>query len=187
MADQSAEGVLSPFLRRRRIAAVRPFLRGQVLDFGCGSGALAADVDKSAYLGIDPDPDSIAAARRAFPSHRFLLLDDFAGGSFDTVAALAVIEHVADPAAFLATLKSSLSPGPQARIVCTTPHPSMDFVHRIGARAGLFSPSASEEHEELLDRRRLSEAAARAGLRETFYRRFLAGANQIVAFARSDP
>ena len=42
MTDQAAEGLLSPMLRNRRIQAVKPFLRGRVLDVGCGNGALTA-------------------------------------------------------------------------------------------------------------------------------------------------
>jgi hypothetical protein len=34
MADQGSEGLLSPFLRRKRILAVKPYLRGRVLDVG---------------------------------------------------------------------------------------------------------------------------------------------------------
>jgi len=38
VADQGNEGLLSPFLRWRRIRAVLPYIRGCVLDVvGCGS------------------------------------------------------------------------------------------------------------------------------------------------------
>ena len=40
MADQGAEGWLSPWLRMQRIKAAQPYLSRRVLDFGCGSGAL---------------------------------------------------------------------------------------------------------------------------------------------------
>ncbi|TGQ51307.1 class I SAM-dependent methyltransferase [Mesorhizobium sp. M1C.F.Ca.ET.193.01.1.1] len=182
MADQSAEGMLSPFLRRQRISAVRPFLQGRVLDIGCGSGALAAYVDKANYVGIDPDPVSIATARNSFPGHTFIQRLTLEGDTFDTVVALAVIEHVPDPVVFLTGLKANLLCVPSARIVCTTPHPTMDWIHWIGSRIGLFSRSANEEHEDLLNRRSLVEAGRKAGLRETNYRRFLGGANQVIAF-----
>jgi len=72
-----------------------------------------------------------------------------------------------------------------ARIVCTTPHPAMDWVHWTGSRIGLFSRSANEEHEDLFNRERLVETGRLAGLRETSYRRFLAGANQVISFAHN--
>ncbi|MBZ9922624.1 class I SAM-dependent methyltransferase [Mesorhizobium sp. BR1-1-7] len=186
MADQATEGVLSPFLKRQRIFAVRESIKGRVLDVGCGNGALAELVDSRNYVGIDLDPVSIAAARKKYPSHKFVQAEHLAVGVFDTIAALAVIEHVKDPRTFLATLKSNLVRAPAARIVCTTPHPSMDWVHWVGSRIGVFSRSANEEHEDLLDKKKLSDAGRSVGLKMVSYRRFLFGANQVFSFTHDD-
>lgn len=186
MADQATEGLLSPFLKRQRVSAVLPLLHGRVLDVGCGNGALAEHVSNHDYVGIDIDAPSIEAARAHYPSHTFHLTTQLEGVTFDTVAALAVIEHVSDPIAFLVALKSNLKKTPDARIVCTTPHPSMDWIHWAGSRTGLFSQSANEEHEELLDKKKLAVAAKAAGLRLLNYRRFLFGANQVVALGYDD-
>ncbi len=72
MADQGAEGLLSPFLRNKRFVNVKPFLRGRILDYGCGSGGLAEIVPADCYLGIEIDHDSLQFARSRFPSHDFL-------------------------------------------------------------------------------------------------------------------
>jgi len=40
MADQ-ADGFLSPFLRKKRIEMALPFIKGRVIDIGCGVGKLA--------------------------------------------------------------------------------------------------------------------------------------------------
>lgn len=40
MADQGAEGFLSSYLRRQRIQAVMPWLKGRVLDLAAGRGCL---------------------------------------------------------------------------------------------------------------------------------------------------
>ena len=186
MAYQANEGLLSPFLKRQRISAVRAHLKGRVLDAGCGNGALAEHVDSRNYVGIDVDPASIDAARANHPTHTFIQALQLDGETFDTVAALAVIEHVKDSSAFLAALKANLARSPGARIVCTTPHPAMDWIHWIGSRIGLFSPSANEEHEELLGRKKLAAAGRAAGLRMVSYRRFLCGANQIFSYAHDD-
>ena len=106
MVDQAAEGLLSPFLRRQRFKAVRPYLRGRVLDVGCGTGALAAFVSPDCYLGVEIDYDSLAKARAAYPRHRFESALPNSGERFDTVIALAVIEHVLDPAGFFRELRS---------------------------------------------------------------------------------
>lgn len=177
MADQGSEGLLSPFLRDRRLEAARPHLHGRVLDLGCGGGTLARWVESDAYLGFDVDPASVATARQGFPRHRFvgeLPTDE----RFDTIVALAVIEHLPQPERHLARWRELLAAG--GTMVLTTPHPSVDRVHRIGARLGVFSRHASEEHQDLLDRAGLERAARAAGLGVALYRRFLSGANQLV-------
>ena len=182
MADQGTEGLLSPFLRTQRINAARPHLFGRVLDVGCGSGALAEVVEPKDYLGLEIDEASIAFAREKFPQHTFENTNDIPDGGFDTVVALAVIEHVPSPAEFLKDLSKALRPTSNARVICTTPHPSMDIVHTVGAKVGLFSQSANDEHEDLLDRKALDRAGQDAGLVLQTYRRFLYGANQIAIY-----
>ncbi|AUB80751.1 class I SAM-dependent methyltransferase [Candidatus Thiodictyon syntrophicum] len=184
MADQGAEGLLSPFLRNRRIAAARPYLEGRVLDFGCGAGALAAWIAPSRYVGIDIDAESLQRARAEFPQHRFLAALPEPAERFDSVITLAVIEHVRDPVALLRLLSGHLTETQTARLVLTTPHPSVDWVHHVGATVGLFSRHASEEHEGLLDRAALTQAGVKAGLTLVCYRRFLFGANQLAVFQR---
>lgn len=183
MADQGSEGLLSPFLRARRLAAVRPYLRGRVLDVGCGSGSMAALLPPDRYVGVEPDAEMLELARKRHPQHRFLAaLPE--NDQFDTVASLAVIEHVRDAAGFLDALAGCLKRASAARIICTTPHPTADWLHTTGARFGLFSRHASEQHEELLDHRRLQDIGDRIGLRLAEYRRFLMGVNQLAVFGR---
>ena len=186
MADQGTEGLLSPYLRRKRIAAVRPLLVGRILDVGCGSGALAAELPPDRYVGFDPDEMSIGIARESFASHRFVTSFADTGGDFNTIVSLAVIEHILDPIEFLCEQRDRLSGAPTATIVCTTPHPAVDWLHTLGASIGLFSAHASEEHEQLLDRDSLRQLAAPSGLVLTDYRRFLCGANQLAIYRRAE-
>ena len=185
MADQVAEGLLSPLLRGRRIRAARPQLRGRVLDVGCGTGALAAWVPADRYVGVERDEPSLEIARRSYPQHRFYASLAEVERDFDTIVALAVIEHVENPEAFLRELAARLASGSESSIICTTPHPAMGWAHAIGAKVGLFSWHASEEHQPLLNRRRLHDCGAVCGLRLAVYRRFLLGANQLAGFRRA--
>jgi ubiquinone/menaquinone biosynthesis C-methylase UbiE len=50
-------------------------LSGPVLDVGCGTGVFAHYFDPTEYLGIDLNPDYIAAAQRRAPQHRFAVMD----------------------------------------------------------------------------------------------------------------
>jgi 2-polyprenyl-3-methyl-5-hydroxy-6-metoxy-1,4-benzoquinol methylase len=174
-------GVLSPLLQNRRLAAARSYLRqGRLLDFGCSAGALAQLVEPARYVGVDTDQAALAHARAHYPSHRFLTLDEFESSStdqFDIVAALAVIEHLPDPLAWLEKMRRRLTPA--GRLVLTTPDPALQWAHEAGARVGLFSREAADEHQTLLDQQALRMLADRAGFRLTRYQRFLLGANQL--------
>ena len=181
MADQLT-GLLSPFLRSRRIGAARPFLgQGRVLDIGCGTGTLANHVDSTRYLGVDQDEESIAIAKNLFPAHRFLTIAEFAQSQnekqFERIIGLAVIEHVEDPQKWLAWLRTFLKPGGQ--VVLTTPHPSVRWLHEFGARIGLFSGEGAREHRELINRRQMIQLAQTSGFRIRHFRRFLCGCNQL--------
>ncbi|MDB4542870.1 class I SAM-dependent methyltransferase [bacterium] len=184
MADQGSEGLISPLLRNRRLHVAKPHLNGRVLDVGCGSGTLAREVSPDHYLGVDIDPVSLHLAREAYPQHDFVNQLPEVAEKFDTIVSLAVIEHVVDPAKFLDDLAKHLNFSAAAKILVTTPHPSMDWVHELGSKVGLFSSHANEEHEHLLDRTDLLRAGQKAGLRMTHYRRFMFGANQLALYMR---
>lgn len=176
MTNQAEQGLLSPFLQRARLAAARPYLAGRVLDIGCGNGGLATYVASEQYLGVDRDSKSLSDARTKHPDHTFV--DELPpDGEFDTIVALALIEHVKDAHGALGGWVKLLSKG--GRIVLTTPHQSFRLVHDLGSRIGLFSQDAADEHEELFTRSSLAGLASHSGLRVEHYRRFLGGANQL--------
>jgi SAM-dependent methyltransferase len=177
VADQASQGFFSPVLRSARLNAARPWLKGTVLDVGCGSGALAAFVEKDKYTGFDQDHQSIEVARRNFPVHRFCTsLPD--NSQYDTVVALALLEHLSDPQKELEKWAGKLAPG--GNIVLTTPHKAFRIAHDLGAKIGLFSRGAADEHEEMFDRRGLHKLARQSGLGVVHYERFLAWANQLL-------
>src|SRR6266567_2588734 len=78
------------------------------LDVGCGAGLLAEPLARlgAGVTGIDAAPEVIAVARD-HAAARGLSIDYRTGdvqkldGQFDLITSMEVIEHVADPAAFL--------------------------------------------------------------------------------------
>lgn len=74
-----------------------------VLDIGCGHGALARNLARAGYAvtGIDPEAEAIAAARRAVPEARFETCGaealPFAAASFDACVFLNSLHHVPVP------------------------------------------------------------------------------------------
>lgn len=188
MADQLT-GLLSPFLRSRRIAAARSFIgHGNLLDIGCGTGELAYYVDSIRYLGVDRDGESIQIARKKFPAHHFLTLAEFSAtppdSRFEQIVGLAVVEHVADPLEWLVWIRTLLKPGGQ--VILTTPHPSMRRPHKFGARVGVFSREGAREHRELIDQRRMSELADASGFQIRDAHPFLFGCNQLFVLELKD-
>jgi 2-polyprenyl-3-methyl-5-hydroxy-6-metoxy-1,4-benzoquinol methylase len=176
-------GVLSPWLRARRIDAVRGHLRGRVLDLGCGVGVLADLVPADRYLGVDVHAASLVAARAAHPRHRFAeRLGPEDRGTFDTAVSLAVIEHVEDPLAMLRDLRSALNA--DGRLVLTTPHRAWEWMHGLGAAVGLVSRDARDQHTMLFDESGLRRLLAATEMSVLGYRRFLLGVNQVVVAAR---
>ncbi|TVR77941.1 MAG: methyltransferase domain-containing protein [Rhodospirillales bacterium] len=179
------EGLLSPFLRRERFKAAMPYVRGDVLDYGCGVGLLSELVTPGRYVGVDIDRDILTVARHRYPGVRFFeheQLDSLGEERFDTVVALAVIEHLPHPSAILRKFKQMLQNN--GRIVLTTPNPLLDWAHGLGGRVGLFSGESHDEHQSLMNRVQLSASAEAAGLRMTVYKRFLWGANQLAILER---
>jgi len=174
-------GLLSGWLVTERLRAVGPYLSGSVLDFACGHGQLAQLCDPASYLGYDIDSRKVEVARQHFPGYRFetTLPED---EHFDTVAALAFIEHV-QPEPYLKQFTDLLQPG--GRIVLTTPHPSFEWVHTAGARLHVFSPEAHDDHEDLLSRQHMAGIADSLSLRLVTSKRFLLGANQLFVLTRT--
>ena len=105
----------------REAEAGLPLAGLEVLDVGCGAGLFAEPLARlgADVLGIDPAPASIAVARRhaeetgAKLVYRAATVEELAAeeARFDIVAAMEVVEHVADPARFVAAASSLLKPG----------------------------------------------------------------------------
>jgi 2-polyprenyl-6-hydroxyphenyl methylase/3-demethylubiquinone-9 3-methyltransferase len=107
--------------------SLRPLEGKTALDVGCGAGLLAEPLARmgAAVTAIDAAPELIAAAK-AHAAGAGLAIDYRAGavenldGRFDLVTAMEVVEHVADPAAFVASLAERLAPG--GLLILSTPN-----------------------------------------------------------------
>lgn len=184
-------GLLTRRVQAARLAAALPHVPpgARLLDLGCGLTDLPARFPT--YTGCDRNPVVLAEMRRRHPTALFASWDVDADGPppevaarapFDAVLMLAILEHVPSPARALARAAALLAPG--GRVVATTPHPLGRAALEAGARLGLLSRHADEEHEALLGRAALERAAAGAGLALARYSRFLAGLNQLAVLTR---
>ena len=102
-------------------SSLRPFDGLTLLDIGCGGGLVAEPMARLGFTvtGVDAGSEAIHVARTH--AEAMGLAIDFsvaaaesvaeAGRQFDTVLALEVIEHVADPAKFFSAVGTLVRPG----------------------------------------------------------------------------
>lgn len=117
--DYVADQIAAEFGRDR--SAPRPFAGLRVLDIGCGGGLVSEPMARlgAEVMGADATQVNISVAQ-AHADQQGLQIDyrattaealAEAGEGFDVVLALEIVEHVADPAAFIATCRELLRPG----------------------------------------------------------------------------
>ena len=105
----------------RDLKAARPFEGLRLLDIGCGGGLLSEPMARlgGEVVGADAAERNIPVARihaegqDLFIDYRHTTAEALVAGgeSFDVVLAMEIVEHVADPAAFVATCRALLRPG----------------------------------------------------------------------------
>lgn len=182
-------GVLSGYLRTQRMkqAAHLVISNDRILDLACNDGRLLEMLPHNiSYVGIDIQEYAIKQAQTRYPQHQFIVADltqapNIEQQQFDVIIMLAFLEHIKNPAQLLQMYSNYLAPNGQ--IIITTPAPYGRRLHDWGAKIGLFSKEAAEEHEAFLDKQVLSEIASQANLGLITYKRFLFGFNQLACFA----
>ena len=107
--------------------SLKPLTGKTALDVGCGAGLLAEPLARlgAAVTAVDAAPELIVAARDHAVGQG-LTIDyratpvEAVEGRFDLVTSMEVIEHVADPAAFVQALAQRLAPG--GLLILSTPN-----------------------------------------------------------------
>lgn len=155
----------------------RPLSGRRAIDVGCGAGLLAEPLARlgADVTGVDAAPENVAAASSHARSvglaidYRHGDIGDAAFaetlGRFDLVTSMEVIEHVADPAAFLNALAARLAPG--GLMILSTPNRTLasklllvEAAERIGA-----VPRGTHDWNRFLTPDELETLANDAGLR----------------------
>lgn len=153
--------------------AMKPLSGRRAADIGCGAGLLAEPLARlgAQTTAIDAAPENIAVAR-LHAEKQGLAIDYRAGGvealdgeRFDLVTSMEVIEHVTDPASFVAALAGLLAPG--GIMILSTPNRtplSHLAMIRLGEGFGIV-PKGTHDWNKFLTPDELAEHVEATGLR----------------------
>jgi SAM-dependent methyltransferase len=186
--------LLTPHLTRARTARIAPYIRGDVLDLGCGSHGTASIYEQygermTHYCGIERSEESVRKLSERYPSGRFFARDldrDQLGlnRKFDCILMIALIEHLFNQQHVMSEVVNALKPA--GIVVMTTPTPfGNDIVHRLGANMGLFAKAAVDDHIVIYNHHRFRLMAGEVGLELKSYHTFQLFCNQLAVLSKA--
>ena len=151
---------LEKFLQNYRFKMAKPYLIGDVLDFGGNKGELKKFV-KGKYLVVNYDPSVMENTH------------------FDTIISLAVIEHIEFDEVFniFHKFKKILNKG--GRIFITTPTKMAKPVLEFWAFLGVVDKENIAEHKHYWSKKEIYQLANQTGFVVKKFKRFQLGFNQL--------
>ena len=150
-------------LQKYRFKKVKPYLIGDVLDFGGNKGELKIFC-KGKYLVVNYDHSVMENAHS------------------DTIVCLAVIEHIEYNDVFRIFNKFQKLLNKEGRLFLTTPTMSSKPVLEFMALLGIVEKENIAEHKHYWSKREIYELANKTGFIVKKYKRFQMGFNQMAVF-----
>ena len=153
-------------------AARKPLAGRSAIDVGCGAGLLAEPLARlgARVTGLDAAAENVAAAQAHAEAvgltidYRNVDVEKLEGETFDLVTSMEVIEHVTDPAAFIAALERALAPG--GLMLLSTPNRTpMSRLMLVEAAERLGQvPRGTHDYAKFIKPAELSQFCRNAGL-----------------------
>ncbi|WHZ35126.1 bifunctional 2-polyprenyl-6-hydroxyphenol methylase/3-demethylubiquinol 3-O-methyltransferase UbiG [Sagittula sp. MA-2] len=159
----------------RRLGTGKPFAGLRILDIGCGGGLLCEPMARlgAEVVGVDAAPRNIPVAEaHAAQSgldidYRHTTAEDLAeaGERFDVVLNMEVVEHVADPLAYLTACRRLLKPGGLHLCSTINRNPKSFAMAIVGAEYVMrWLPKGTHEWSKFITPDELYDLMRRAGL-----------------------
>jgi len=152
--------------------SLKPLEGRTALDVGCGAGLLAEPLARlgARVTAVDAAPELIEAAR-AHAAGQGLEIDYRASpveqieGQFDLITAMEVIEHVADPASFLAAIAARLAP--EGLLILSTPNKTaLSKLLMVGAAEAFGAiPKGTHDFDKFIAPERMKQLLSEVGLK----------------------
>ena len=160
--------LLEGFLQQNRFTKAVPYLKGDVLDFGGNNGELKKYVTGS-YTLVNYDHAPME------------------NKTFDTIVALAVIEHIpiADVFAIFQVLRKKLKPG--GVLLLTTPTKMAKPLLELLAFVHVLDKQNIEEHKHYWSKEEIEQLAQQNGFTVKQYQKFQFGFNQVALLVPGRP
>lgn len=153
-------------------SARKPLAGRSAIDVGCGAGLLTEPLARlgARVTGLDAAAENVAAASAHAEAvglevdYRNADIETLQGETFDLVTSMEVIEHVTDPAAFVAALERALAPG--GLMLLSTPNrTAMSRIMLVEAAERLGQvPRGTHDWNKFLTPEELTEHLHAAGL-----------------------
>jgi 2-polyprenyl-3-methyl-5-hydroxy-6-metoxy-1,4-benzoquinol methylase len=154
---------LEGIFQRFRFNKALKYLKGDILDFGGNEGELRKFVQGN-YTLVNYDHSPME------------------NKSFDTVVALAVVEHIEVDEVFRVFSLFKLKLKPNGNVFLTTPTPFARPVLELMASMNLLEKHNIEEHKHYWTKNEIFELARKNGFVVKEYKRFQLGFNQMALF-----
>lgn len=151
----------------------KPFKGLKLLDIGCGGGLLSEPMTRlgAQVVGVDAAQGNIPVARLHAEQmgldidYRHTTAEALSGEVFDVVLNMEVVEHVADPQAFLTSCADLLKPG--GMMICSTlnRNPKSYMVAILGAEHVMrWLPKGTHDWQKFITPDELFEMISTSGL-----------------------
>ncbi len=178
--------ILSRYLTKIRERITKPYIKGKVLDIGCGEAKAINYKAVTRYFGVDLEHKCKELTKKysmgEFYSKNLENDTIYLPEKVDLVLMTAFIEHIKNYENPIRQSINNLKKG--GRIVITTPTKLGNLIHSCVAIFGLFPKSVKESHKLVFSKRNFIKIGQKHNLKLKKYKTFELFCNQLVIFEK---